>query len=317
MSKWYTMARKWILAKIQKEDALSSLIKFLYFFFANDYVQSAISLIGTIAIGLMTTFQYFGLFFWIAIVLYCIAVLFIAWANRYQKEKMNETRLLKQALLGIDVVLRAWGVKMQKCAKKIKNLSLSTDRVAIEKILTETDFQAAAFTVCEKLCDSLSRHYDNDNVYITVYQKFEEKGELMCKMVAFSGNHEPSTYCNKYPIPKYSENLFGKIEYHTFVFSANKTDISTFCDPTEIKDAFVLHEKARQREEKIQQYICVPIAPAKLGVTFLLQIDTDVPDLFGKDKETVERFAKIAIYPFAQFLHMMYEQARTIGQLSK
>lgn len=317
MSKWYTAVRKWILAKIQKEDALSSLIKFLYLFFANDYVQTIISLIGTVAIGLMTAFQYFGVFFWITIIVYCLAVVLIAWANRYQKEKMNETRLLKQALLGIDVVLRTWGVKMQKCAKKMKTLSLPTDRVAIEKILTETDFQAAAFTVCEKLCDNLSKYCDNDNVYITVYQKFEEQGELKCKMVAFSGNHEPSTYSDRYTIPKYSEDLFGVIEYHTFVFAANKTDISTFCNPMEVETAFVLHEKSRKREEKIQQYICVPIAPAKLGVTFLLQIDTDVPNLFGRDKETVEKFAKIAIYPFAQFLHMMYEQSRTIGQLSK
>lgn len=288
-----------------------------YLFFSNDYVQTVVSLIGTIAIGLMTAFQYFGVWFWLTIVIYCISVVLTAWANRYLREKMNETRLLKQALLGIDVVLRAWGVRMQTCAKKLKNLSLSTDKLAIDKTLSETDFQAAAFTVCEKLCDSLSKYCDDDSVYITLYQKYEENGIFKCKMIAFSGNHEPSSYGAIYTIPEYDEGLRGKVEYHTLMFAENKTDISTFCNHEEITKAFVLHEASRSREEKIQQYICVPIAPAKLGVTFLLQIDTDVPDLFGKDHETVDRFAKIAIYPFAQFLHMIYEQARTIRQLSK
>lgn len=317
MTNVYVTVRKWILAKIQKEDAISSLIKFAYFFFNNEYVQASISLIGTVAIGVMTAFKYFNAVLWITIVVYCGAVLLMAWANRYRKEKMNEARLLKQALIGMDIVLRTWGIKMQKCAQKLKDLSLQADRETIKRILTETDFQAAAFLVCEKLCDSLSKYCENDDVYVTLYQKFKERDELECKMIAYSGDHEPSTYDVVYSIPKNSENLMGKIEYHTYVFAANNKDISTFCNSGEVEAAFVLHEKSKDREEEIQQYICAPIAPAKQGVTFLLQIDTRVPDLFGKDKESVDRFAKIAIYPFAQFLHMMYEQSRTIGQLTK
>ena len=70
-----------------------------------------------------------------------------------------------------------------------------------------------------------------------------------------------------------------------------------------------------QEEENIQQYICIPITPSNMDVTFLLQLDTCVKDYFGDSIESVNEYIIENIYPFAQFLYMIYEEARTIEQL--
>lgn len=83
-----------------------------------------------------------------------------------------------------------------------------------------------------------------------------------------------------------------------------------------VKDAFCVHEACAERENGIHQYICIPISPAGLGVTFLLQVDTNEQGLFGSSKTAVNDFGKNTIYPYAQLLHMIYEQSRVIEQLT-
>ena len=76
-----------------------------------------------------------------------------------------------------------------------------------------------------------------------------------------------------------------------------------------------MHKDNKEREEKIQQYICFPISIAKSGVLFLLQVDTCVKGLFGCDNDSVKEFVANYVYPYGQFLHMVYEEQRTIEQL--
>jgi hypothetical protein len=204
---------------------------------------------------------------------------------------------------------------MQKCARELNGINVRSEKKFVERSLNKADFQTAACTVCEKLRDFLTEGIDRDAVYITVYQRYDEKGCDLCRMIAYSSTHEPTSYENRYPIPAFSKDNLKKIEYHTYIFSEGRKDIIILPDYQAVQDAFIIHPGCEIRERQITQYICVPISPAKQGVTFLLQVDTNVPGLFGKDYGSIEEFAKNTIYPFAQFLHMIYEEARTTKQL--
>ena len=317
MKNMFKIIQKWIIKQARSESVLSLIIKLSYRTFSNVYVNVIITFLDTIAIGLMTTFEYYGVFFYITLFLFCACVVLSAWANSYLHEKVIEARHLKQSLYGIDIALRHWAILLQKCAKKLNSLSYQSNPQAINTVLSDIDFQTAAFTVCQDLCDHLSKYYERDDIYITVFQKLRSNGIEQCKMIAYSGNRIPSSYGQTYPIPPFSEELLGKIEYHTYLFSKNKSDISVLPDRTSIVNAFRSHPQSAEREGNIQQYICAPICIAKQGVIFLLQIDTCIENLFGKDETSVNAFAKNAIYPFAQYLHMIYEQGRIIEQLTK
>ena len=316
MIKVYERIKKYALTK-SKEKSVVTLIIFLgYRIFSNEIIVALISLFEPLVIGIMANLEYYGFFFYLCVIIYIMCVLFGAYAMRFQKEQLQENRMLKQALIGGIGCLRAWATGVQQCAKAIFKLNRKS-QATIERIIESIDFQAAAFHVCTNLCNNLCKYYENSNIYITVFQKQETPNGSICKMIAYSGNHEPSTYGQPYNIPDVTEAEQGKVEYHSFLFAMNKTDISVLPNRDSIEKCFINHPKSEERENEIQQYICVPIAPAGLGVTFLLQVDTNIADLFGKDKNSVTSFAETAIYPFAQFLHMVYEQGRLIEQVIK
>lgn len=220
---------------------------------------------------------------------------------------------LRGTLVGLSTVLKSWAVSMRKCAKGIWGNS----RPAQEKDFSGIDFQAAAFTVCKELHTVLSRTCDSEEIYITVFQRIREDGSDVCSMIAYSTIDEPNSYGDKYDIAAAQGKEFGTVEFHTYYFASGHKEIKAFVNAEEVKKAFVEHSCSSEREENIQQYICVPISPAKKGATFLIQIDTSIPGLFGKDTKSAVKFAKESIHPYAQFLHLVYEENRTIEQVRK
>lgn len=315
MKNLYNKLKEWLLAQKNKDSLFSDTIRFLYNLFSNGITEAIITIIGTVLIALLIGIQYFGPFFWIVIGIYVVSVLLMGLARIYQQERIKDISSLKQSLLCADAILCAWANRLQNCAKSIYDSS-EKNLKSIKREIREINFQNAAFFVCENLARHLTRYYEDDNIYVTVYQKYlTDDNKEACKMIAYSGNHKPSSFWVEYEIPEYDANLYGTIEYHTYLFSLGNNEISVLCDRDEIKEAFVQHQENPDREEQIQQYIGIPIAIEKSCVTFLLQVDTNIPFLFGKDKYTVNKFSRIAIYPFAQFLHMVYEEARTIDQI--
>lgn len=298
-----------------EESALAYFIRFAYSVFSNRYVQAAVSLVGTIVIAVMIGFGYYDCGFWVVIAAYVVATFLIAWANGHVRQKNRDTKTFQHTLFGLGASLRAEAITFQKCAKKLKNVK---NAEKAKQLVADgaTDFQAAAFIVCEKLCDTLSRKGEKDVVYVTVFQKEQKDDELFCRMIAYSADHEVSSYEKKYPIPRKEEAKLGKIEYHTYVFAHSIKEVSSFHTQELVQKAFCFHEECEQREKAIHQYVCIPISPAGQGVTFLLQVDCSEPGRFGTNKTALDDFAKNTIYPYAQLLHMIYEQYRVIEQLA-
>lgn len=306
-----------IRRKAHSDSAFSFLINFLFRFFSSTIIAGLTTILGTIAIAVMVGKGYYEWPFWISCVVYCIFTLCIGWANGYMKHKVKDTQQFQKTLWGISTVLEAWAFIFQKSAKKLKNIDdIRSNPEAVNGALSEMDFQAAAITVCQRLSELLAGFKGLKEVYVTVYQRFKNPyGTDYCKMIAFSTNREPTSFNKKFPIPRNSNAKIGEIALHSYIFSSGKTDIFICPDKESVKKAFKIHEGCEEREKEICQYIGIPITPSHLGITFILQVDTSVPNLFGENKETIKEFSENTIVPFAQFLHMIYEQGRMVEQI--
>lgn len=309
---WRSRITERVRIEGQKNTAMAHFIQFAYRFFANSIVQAITSILGTIIIAVLIGTGSYGILFWACAILYCIFTILSAWANEHIRDKIRDTKTFQHALYGMGAAMRTWAISLQKTAIFLKRTQEKKNKDILEK-LDRIDFQSAAFVVCQTLCSYLSKNEEKDDVYVTVYQRINTDS---CKMIAHSADHEVSNYGIKYHIPApCDDDLFGKIEYHSYVFHIGNKEITSFHTHELVMDAFVIHDKSKDREEDIQQYICIPISPAKLGVTFLLQVDTNIPNFFGDNKKAVNDFAKNVVFPFAQLLHMVYEQSRMIEQL--
>ena len=121
MKKIYTMIRNYALNKKNKDGLWGATIQWLFHLFSNNYFQAFVTIIGTVGIGLMTAFQYFGAMLYILIGIYVLSILLMAWADTYLREQLVESRNLTQALQGINVELRQWAMVLQELAKKFGN----------------------------------------------------------------------------------------------------------------------------------------------------------------------------------------------------
>ena len=130
------------------------------------------------------------------------------------------------------------------------------------------------------------------------------------KMIACSGFHGSPSWGEEYEIPQcFNKSLKKEIPYHSYIFASGDNSIRVLSNKKEVEEYFVPHKKSESRELDIQQYIGIPISVPDFGIMLLLQIDTDIPKLFGKDRQEMKEFAASAIFPFSQFLYMAYEQS--------
>lgn len=309
------LIRKWA----HSDSAVSYLVNFLFRFFSSTVVAGLTTILGTVAIAIMVGKNYYELPFWIVCITYCVFTLCIGWANSYLQHKMKDIKYFQNALRGISQILSAWAITFQTSAKKFSKIENKKDNpAAVKGVLTDMDFQAAAFMVCTELSKFLTGFINSEKIYVTVYQRFKNPDNTeYCRMIAYSQDHEPTGFNKKYPISNNPPAEIGEVEFHSYIFASQKTEPAIFADKESVQKAFMLHEGREERESEICQYIGIPIIPAGLGVTFLLQVDTCVPNFFGENKETTKEFSTNIITPFAQFLHMMYEQGRTVDQILK
>ena len=311
--------RNFIINLVRHNNFFSHLVWIVYYIFSQEIVSSLISVIGTVVIAVKIGKNEYDALFIFLVVIYIIGLFLTALAHNYARNKITNFNLFKQSLYGIDETLKAWADSLKISAEHIYN-ARPKDR--IQPFLEYVDFQTAAFFVCQKLNSNLKVVCRNENVYITVYQKYNIQGKTgvqseycKCKMIGYSDNHEPASFNTKYDVPDFDPKLKKKIPFHSYLFSSGKNDIVALSDRKGIDEWFLEHDENAERESKIQQYIGIPISLPKLGVIVLLQIDTPVPKLFGKNEEEMKEFAKVGIYPYAQFLYMAYEQSRATQAL--
>lgn len=300
----------------KRNDALGDLIRFAYKFFSHQWVDIVTSIMGTIIIAFLIGVGEHGVKLIIVGLIYALLLILSTWAKAYKNNMYKKMIKSSESLKTISSIMGSWQFDLYTCAKHIKQ-NRDKGQEIISSFISELSFQRAAFYVCQSIRDVVSDQYhiNNDDIYITVFQRIQSDSSDVCKMIAYSCTQEPTTYGYSYSIPQKDEIKRKKIEFHTKAFVSNNTGITVALNQTEVKKYFIIHPDNKEREEKIQQYICFPISIAKSGVLFLLQVDTSIKGLFGYDDDGVKEFLANYVYPYGQFLHMVYEEQRTIEQL--
>ena len=299
----------------RRDNAFSYLIHFLYEAFSNEIFNAIANILGTVVIAIFISRGYYGLWFGLGVALYIIIIFLSAFSRNYARNRQKQLRMYTQSLYGLDEILRAWADTLEKSSAHIKNAELFE---RIGPFLEDFDLQNAAIFVCKKLFSHISAACGNNNVYVTVYMQIKKckfkHGYIyeknINKMIACSGIHGSSSWGEEYEIPQYfNKSLKKEVPYHSYIFASGDNAIRVLSNKQEVEEYFVPHKKSKSREQGIQQYIGIPISVPDFGILLLLQIDTDIPKLFGKDRQEMKEFAASAIFPFSQFVYMAYEQS--------
>lgn len=310
----------------QHDTAMAHLLRFAFHLLRHWACQVVISVIGTIIIALLIGFQKINAWFWIACSIYVILLVGTAICKNYDgmtnakvreelknsQERADSNQFLADRiddeLKSLTTITSIASKRIYRVAREIKHNGWSKQ---IKDFRELYGFQQISFAVCKEVYELFKQHFGMTSQWVTIYQRFESKDGDFCKMISYynADYQEPSSYKKEYSI-KHSKKK--KVEYHTVLMGKSESTIAVLKDRQEIIDNFVFHTESSEREKQIQQYIGLAETVCNRNVFFILQIDTDIENGFGKSKEEICGFAEKYLKPYAILLAMHYEADRLL-----
>ena len=311
----YISIKNRLRKKSQEDGITASLLHFAYILSSNSIFQAIVTTALTAAISVMIGFLLFNIWLYVLIAADIVVVSIFAWINLHTQGKLEDLKWYQRT---VKSHMEIESIATNDFIKLIKHVLNKAQAKEKPDPRGQWNLQKAAFYVCRSIYNILEKEFGSTEHYVTVYQRFRrETGEDYVKMIAYFsklGTTEPDNYMKEYKIND------GQ-EYFCKIFNSNDSSVRVLESQKEVSKIFFVRENRRQREEKIQQYIGIPIAingfeengkGKNNGIGLLLQIDVDIPKFFGKDKSEVEEKAYNVFFPFATFLHMAYEMGRFI-----
>lgn len=221
-------------------------------------------------------------------------------------------KLEKRELLFIDLMHKCYfdhavintnsAIKIYRLGNTIKRhlqSNIPVNKFVFDKI---ADFNTVAFDICNSIYNIITSKYDLDTeCEVTVFKLIGDK----VKMVAYSNRTgvPPASYKNYYKICSNNKKyLFVRL------FNEVSPQIHYCANITEVKKEFCYIEESCPREEKICQYIGIPLRTDRNKTEVLLQVDVSKPNVFGKTSDEVFKFANNIIYPYITLLHKAFER---------
>lgn len=307
----------------QKDTAFSHFLRFLFHFLRHWLSQVIISIIGTIIIALFIGLQRFNLWFYVSCAIYLALLIGTAICKGYDKstlvEAQNTTRkyseelsisekevaMLNETLMSMTTIMSVESKHIYRVARGIKHKGWSKK---LEDYREQYSFQLEAIAICEEVYKIINKQFGITDHWVTIYQRFEDKGGDYCKMIGYynAGYQEPSSYPNEYKL-KIGKK---KVELHTRLLAKSESSIEILVTPEEIKKEFKYHKESESREQKLKQYIGIAETVCHRSATILLQIDTNKENGFGESKDKIIEFVRTYIKPFVVLLVLHYENNR-------
>ena len=303
-----------------RDTAFSYLLLFMLKLCRHWFCEVLVTIIE-IAIGIMTAFSYFGVLLWVVCALLVILLIGSGLCKAYdlsvkadREDEVailrEENKLLLKAKNSANVLNGAAAKNIYRMARTIKHKGWVSP---LNEMRNVYGFQVMAFAVCEEIYNLLQAKFGLNGHWVTVYQRFEDssgkrKKKDHCKMIAYANatKQEPMTYQEEYEIPKCSANT-QNIELHTRIFASSDVSPRILMTKEDVMKEFVIHEKSRNREEKIQQYIALPAKVCNREIMFIIQIDCDVENGMGKTFEEVQTLVNNVLLQYAILLSLHYE----------
>lgn len=288
--------------------------------------SSLSAVIGTIVIAVMIAKNYYGKWFWLACILYLFLLISSAFCQHYDaslKQQMAKDNEKNNTLYGVALkknealistsdslkaLMGSSGAGAYRVARAIKHDGMTESLKATREMF---GFQDVCFQACKEIYNICKATYPDNDFYITIFQRVERVGRKKnsCKMIAYynKDHTEPSTYHVSYSIPPTVSDE-TKIEYHTRLFASGENQQPYYLENKAAIDRhFKFHKTNRKREERIKSYLGIPSTVCHRGITFLLQIDSETENAFGKDLSEAKWFIENILKQYVLMLSMMYE----------
>jgi hypothetical protein len=220
----------------------------------------------------------------------------------YLKEIVNQQTAINHTIAG--KLFRVYG-----------GISLKPSYIPTNGDVNILTYQDVGSLICHAIYEIIRVTTGEEGHQVSLLHKFKDQktGKEYIKMISFGNKAQstPSVFNNKYILHGNNEKY-----YHMRIFEENVNKPYILCNNEEVKKEFVENKKSKERDDKIQQYIATPIYCELEGVISLLQIDTDIENMFGSTHSEVEDFIK-AFYPYSHQLLVNYYRDNIIKCLVK
>lgn len=228
------------------------------------------------------------------------------WAD-YLKTKHNTLLELFSVVYEIHNKINSnTSTKLYRVNKKVVS-SIRNNKLAKGEINSIADFQTLSFDICKELYTFVSNNCKCEESEITIFQRFtDDEGKDFVTMIAYknSQNRQPATYGEKF----YLNSKKKKQPVFVDIFKDVNAEVKILHSKKYVKKEFNYLNSSKSREEKICQYIGIPIRTNRKKVEILLQIDVSQKRVFGMRYNTVKTFAEDIFLPFANLLYCSYER---------
>lgn len=318
MQKMVELAKK----MAARDTAFSHLLLFMLKLCRHWFCEVLVTVLE-IAIGIMTAYTYFGVLLWVVCALLVLLMIGSGLCKAYdlcvKANREDEVATLREENKLLLMAKNSATDLNGKAAKYIYRMERKIKHEGWVSSLSEMrnvyGFQRMAFEACDEIYNLLQAKFGLNGHWVTIYQRFEDssgkgkkKKKDYCKMIAYANatKQEPMTYQDEYEIPKRSANT-QSIELHTKIFASSDVSPRILMTKDDVMKEFVIHEKSRNREEKIQQYIALPVKVCNREITFIIQIDCDVENGMGKNFEEVQALVNDVLLQYAILLSLHYE----------
>lgn len=197
--------------------------------------------------------------------------------------------------------------QLYRINKKV-SISIRENRIEKNSLNTIIDFQTLSFNVCNHVFSFITSNFNCGDCEITIFQRFANKeGKDFVKMIAYknSRNNEPTSYNDKFNL---SHATNESVPVFVNIFNDLNADCKILHDHKSVLNEFKFFDNSKNREQKICQYIGVPIKTNRNKIEILLQIDVSKERALGKNYNSLKQFTDCILVPISNMLLCSYER---------
>jgi hypothetical protein len=235
-------------------------------------------------------------YIWLTSIVMLIFNWFVIIADNYLKREQEKMLCQKEIIARQTLINYKIGSKLFELTENISN---PVSYIPIKNDFVILTYQDVAALVCHNIYDAIKNSTGEDGHQVSIMFKFKESdsGKEFIKMIAYGNANQvsPGVFNTKFYLD--DKERF----YHVKIFEENTSNIFILKNKSEINVNFIESKKSKKRDAKIQQYIGIPVFCEETGIIALLQIDTNIENLFGKTNNEIEDFFS----PFMSYIHIL------------
>lgn len=278
---------KWV-GKLKKEDnAIFNLLKFFYLI-SYDPLKQLFDVLLSLWLSHFFTQKKWNCFIAVVVIMALLNVWY--WLiNSYRNHK------------------RKYDKNSKIITTEINAMTTTLDNHIIENGSTGV-FEFASDLVSSSLYNKLHEIIGCE-IRVSVIQQFVEDGKNNCVMISRKSKSRQNCQKSQRVVKYNNKNKTIKEYYYMKVLVDNDDNMIIF-NQNEIEKKFFY--KNPDRKSDVKQYLCIPEKMQTTNIVFLLQLDANIEDAFGKTEEEIYHFYDNYINPYVCFLKHAYNIARNL-----